>query len=372
VLGGIVHAAIHDSAAAASGRYPALLAAHRSRGTADADAAVATAAYLVLAARVPAQADALSAHYAAYRALLTDNPAVRRGVHTGHQIAEAILTTRADDGLDAVVPWTQPTPGPGVFEPVAVNPDGTPATPVDIKLARVTPLVMPAPHRFRPAGPPPLTSGEYATDLAEVAAYGRVDSTARSAAQTETVRFWAENTFTQWSRTLRGLGADRGMDTVTAARMLGLAHVAAADALIGCFDAKYHHLFWRPVHAIARADTDNNPATTSDPAWRSLLTVNHPEYPSAHACWSDAVTTALAAHFGTHRIRLAMTSTITGSTRIYRSLTEPAREVTGARIWAGLHFRTSMLDGARLGRSVAGLVATHTCGSEPRRHSVLD
>jgi hypothetical protein len=361
VLGGIVHAAMHDAGAAVSGRYPPLLAAPQVARTADVDAAVATAAYLVLAARVPAQAEALSTSYAAYRALLTDSAAVRQGLATGRGVAQAILALRAHDGFDAVVPWSQPTPGPGVFEPVAVNPDGTPATPVDIKLARVTPLVMAAPDRFRPTGPHPLTSVEYAADLAEVAAYGRVDSAARSPAQTETARFWAENTFIQWSRTLRGLGAERGLDTATAARMLGLAHVATADAVIGCFEAKYHYLFWRPVHAVTRADTDNNPATTPDPTWRPLLTVNHPEYVSAHACWSYAVTAALAAHFGTSRIPLTMTSTITGTTRIYRSLTEPADEVSDARVWAGLHFRKSMLDGARLGSRVADLVATRAC-----------
>lgn len=60
-----------------------------------------------------------------------------------------------------------------------------------------------------------------------------------------------------------------------------------------------------------------------------------------------------------------MTSTITGTTRTYRSLTEPAREVTSARIWAGLHFRKSMLDGSRLGRRVADLVTTHACATDP-------
>jgi hypothetical protein len=362
VLGGIVHAAIHDAAAAMSGQYPSLLAAPRAGRHGDTDAAVATAAYRVLAARVPAQADALAASYAAYLALLADHPAVRRGRDAGQAVADAILAMRADDGFDALVPWIQPAPGPGVFEPVAANPDGTLATPVDIKLARVTPLVMATPDRFRPRGPDPLRSDRYATDLTEVASYGRIDSTARSAAQTQTARFWAENAFTQWSRTLRGLGADRQLDTATAARMLGLAHAAAADAIIGCFDAKYVFLFWRPVHAIARADTDDNPATAADPLWRPLLTVNHPEYPSAHACWSYAVATALIAYFGTHRIPLVMSSTVTGTTRTYPSLAEPAREVTEARVWAGLHLRRSMIDGAALGRRCAGLVAARARG----------
>jgi hypothetical protein len=208
-----------------------------------------------------------------------------------------------------------------------------------------------------------LTSVDYATDVNEVGAYGRVDSTTRSPAQTETAQFWAENTFVQWSRTLRGLGADRRLDTPAAARMLGLAHVATADAVIGCFDAKYHYLFWRPVHAIARADTDNNPATVQDPTWRSLLTVNHPEYPSAHACWSNAVTSVLALHFGTTRVPFVMSSTVTGTTRTYRSLAEAAHEVTGARIWAGLHYRKSMRDGVHVGRQVAQLVDTRACRS---------
>jgi hypothetical protein len=261
------------------------------------------------------------------------------------------------------VPWVQPTPGPGVFEPVVSNPDGTPATPVDVKLPGVRPLLMASPRQFRPPGPNRLTSAAYTADWRETAEYGRVDSVRRSAAQTETVRFWAENTYTQWSRTLRGLAADRGLGTEAAARMLGLAHIAAADALIGCFDGKYHFLFWRPVHAIGRAGTDGNPATAADPAWRSLLVVNHPEYPSAHACWTTAITAALAAHFGTPRVPLTMTSTVTGTTRTYRRLTEPGHEVTGARIWAGLHFRKSMIDGAHLGRRAAEHV-TKRAGSE--------
>jgi hypothetical protein len=44
---------------------------------------------------------------------------------------------------------------------------------------------------------------------------------------------------------------------------------------------KYHYVFWRPVTAIPLADTDGNPATSSDPAWMPLFaTPAHPEYPS--------------------------------------------------------------------------------------------
>ncbi|MER7461263.1 vanadium-dependent haloperoxidase [Micromonospora sp. NPDC126480] len=357
VLAGIVHAAIHDAAVAGFGRYPHLFAAPRSRHRADLDAAVATAAYRVLAERVPAQADHLAGEYAAHLALLGGGPAVQRGIELGGVVAEAVIAARRDDGLDANVPWVQPAPGPGVFEPVATRPDGSPATPVDVQLGQVRPLVLRTPHQVRPTGAAELTSRRYAVDLDEVATYGRLDSPVRSARQTETARFWAENAFTHWSRNLRRLATDQALTPLAAARMLAVAHVASADAVIACFEAKYHYLFWRPLHAITRADTDANPATQPDLSWRSLLTVNHPEYPSAHATWSHAVAHGLGSYFGPRPVQLVMDSTATGTTRSYPRISAVAREVGEARILAGLHFRFSVRDGAVLGRSVADLVA---------------
>ncbi|MEV4618791.1 hypothetical protein AB0J74_08825 [Asanoa sp. NPDC049573] len=49
---------------------------------------------------------------------------------------------------------------------------------------------------------------------------------------------------------------------------------------------------------------------------------------------------------------------LAGTTRTYPCL-PAAADVTGARIWAGLRFRKSLVDGAHLGHQVAGLVASH-------------
>jgi hypothetical protein len=150
---------------------------------------------------------------------------------------------------------------------------------VDVALAQVRPLTFRSPSRFRPDGPTRLGGRAYARDLAEVQALGRADSTVRSPAQTEAARFWSENTFVQWGRNLRALATTRRLGVRDSARLLAMAHTATADAVIGCFDAKYHYTFWRPVHAIARAGADPDPATHPDPTWTALLTVNHPEYP---------------------------------------------------------------------------------------------
>ena len=74
--------------------------------------------------------------------------------------------------------------------------------------------------------------------------------------------------------------------------------------MIACWEAKYHYYFWRPNHAIQRADTDGNPATSPDPTWLPLVVGNHPEYPSGHACFTGAVTESLRNYFGTKHVQL--------------------------------------------------------------------
>jgi hypothetical protein len=353
VLEGIVQAAVYDAVVAIEGGYEPFVASPDAPGEASTAAAVAAAAHGVLVARVPGQAASVDAQYAAYLATIPDGPGKTNGIAVGEEVAQAILAWRAGDGFDTVVPYVQPPAGPGVFEPVA------PTTPIDVKLKQVRPLTFASTSQFRPDGPSPLTSAEYAEDFDEVKAYGRADSAVRTPEQTEVARFWAESAAIQSPRTLRALAIEKGLGLVETARMLALVHVAGADGLLACFDAKYHYLFWRPVHAIQRADTDGNPATEPDPTWTSLLNVNHPEYPSAHSCWTTPMTDALAAFFGTDKVALSMDSTVTGTTHYYARLNDVAKEMYDARVWAGLHFRTSMLEAAWIGRKVARYVVAN-------------
>jgi hypothetical protein len=245
------------------------------------------------------------------------------------------------DGFDDNVPYVQPPPGPGVFEPIA------PTTPVDVKLGKVRPFLMESPSAYRPDEPYELTSKRYARDVAELTELGRATSTSRTPAQTETVRFFTDQTFVQYSRGMRALANTRGLDLRESARLLGYTWVAAADTMIACWEAKYHYYLWRPNHAIQRADTDGNPATSPDPTWLPLVTGNHPEYPSGHACITSAVTKSLQQYFGTKRIEVTLTSTTTGTTRTYGKLSEWIDDVENARVWGGLHYRTTMTETAK-------------------------
>ena len=139
-----------------------------------------------------------------------------------------------------------------------------------------------------------------------------------------------------------------------------MAHLAGGDAMIACFDAKYHYWFWRPYQAIPAADTDGNPNTTADPTWQPLATTpNFPEYPSAHACHSTAVVTALDAFFGTDNVPMTLDSRVTHTTRRYDRLHDIVKDVDWARVLVGFHFRNSDLQGSALGQNVGLYVAKH-------------
>ncbi|HWD80437.1 MAG TPA: vanadium-dependent haloperoxidase [Kribbella sp.] len=348
VLLGIVHIAIADTVAGLGYGRSFRFAVPPDRN-ASAAAAVATAAYDVLRVRVPTPG--LDKTYADYLAGVRDGQAKTRGIRLGRSVASKVLAWRAGDGMANTVPYVQPAPGPGVWEPTLPTP------PVDIVLTQVRPLALRSRAQFRPGGPDPLTSKPYASDVAEVAALGRKDSTTRTAAQTESAMFWAEQTAQQWSRALLRLASDRHLSLAAAAQMLALVHVSAGDSVIACWDAKFHYLSWRPVQAIQRADTDGNPRTLADPTWQPMLNVNHPEYPSGHACFTAGVTHALAAFFHTSRLPIVITSLVTNTTRHYPDLGAVRSDVREARIVSGLHLRHSMVDGDLLGGQVADWIA---------------
>ena len=364
VLGGIVHGAMYDAVASVEKQLEPFATGVTAPPNSSADAAVAQAARDVLVARIPGQATAIHTAYDAYMASIPAGPAKDAGKAVGAAAAAGMLAMRTGDHFDDVVPYVQKTPGPGVFEPIA------PTTPVDVKLGGVRPFTYDSPSDYRPGSPFALTSKRYARDVAEVQAYGRAASTVRTPAQTETVRFFTDQTFLQYSRALRALANARGLGLSESARLLGYVHVATADTMIACWEAKYHYSFWRPNHAIQRADTDGNPATSPDPSWLPLVTGNHPEYPSGHACYTSAMTESLRQYFGTKRVELTVTSTTTGTTRVYKKLDDLVADVEDARVWGGLHFRTTMTETAehfpRIARDIG---RNHFLGDENRNET---
>lgn len=353
---GIVHAAMYDTAVALTAGGDVFAVRVRPDPLASAPAAIATVAHDVLVGLQPAlgltptQQAVLDGEYTAYLATVPDGPVKSRGIELGRRVAAAELGLRVGDGRDAdptPADLGKPPPGPGVWEPGA-----GPA--LGLRMPGIRPLGLPSGSMFRPAGPTPLAGARYARDLAQVASLGRSDSATRTTAQTAQALFWTDHDLRQWNDGMLRLAQDRHLGLRQTARMLAMAHVSGGDAMIACFDAKYHYWFWRPAQAIPLAGADGNPATEADPAWQPLrATPPFPEYPSAHACHSAAVVQALQAFFGTDAVPLTLDSRVTGTATTYRRLRDVVTDVTRARVLVGFHFLHSDLDGAALGRRVA-------------------
>jgi hypothetical protein len=365
---GIVHVAIYDAAVAIEGGYRPYAQIPSAPADTSPEAAIATAAYGTLIGLQPAlglnssQLAILDGDYAAYLAAVPDEQAKLDGIAVGAQAAQAVLARRTNDGRGCTTTLADlglPAPGPGVWQP---NPSG----PVlGLCLPGMRPLALRSASQFRPDGPNSLRSRRYADDFNQVKELGRLDSTSRTPDETNQALFWTDHDIRQWNDGLLELAHDQGLDLVQTARMLAMAHVAGGDAMIACFDTKYHYWFWRPYQAIPQAGNDQNPDTIADPNWKPLgATPNFPEYPSAHACHSTAVVEALDAFFGTDKVQFTLTSLAPGlpdaaRVRTYARLHDVVKDVDAARVLVGFHFLSSDLEGSKLGRKVGRYVASN-------------
>ena len=113
--------------------------------------------------------------------------------------------------------------------------------------------------------------------------------------------------------------------------------------------------------AVRAGDTDSNAATDGDPGWTPLLpaTPNHPEYPSAHSCVTPAAGRVIARFLGTPRIDFTIPSLTGLGDRHYDRASDLEYEVSNARIWGGIHFRTAVEDGIAISKKVANQVLDH-------------
>lgn len=340
--------------------YDAVMAVHGHARHPSLVAAISSAAHTVLLAEFPLQAGRLDQELTTALADIPVGQSRTTGLALGRAAAEAALQERAGDGRGGPV-LAVPAPGPGVWSPTPPNVAGAVSW-----LGSVRPFVLGSGAQLRPAGPPALDSATWARDYNETRLLGSATSTTRTAAQTEVARFWADPPSVQNQRALRNYTQTSRMGALATARLFAMADTAAADALIACFDSKYHYSFWRPFSAIPLGATDNNPATPADASWVPLLpTPNHPEYPSAHSCATTAFAAVVAALAPSHRLDLTLDSTTTGTVHRFTSVRALTDEVANARVWGGIHWRFSTDAGSRIGRSVAALVlSSHDCDDE--------
>jgi hypothetical protein len=348
----IVQTSVYEATNAITKRYNADGPPLEAASGASVEAAIAAANHATLAQLVPSQQTAVGTAYRDALAAITDGPAKSAGIAVGEAAAAAILAWRADDGYakgEAYRPHTTP----GAYVPTVI--------PVYSQWPQRRPWLMTSPAQFRPGPAPTLTSELWARDYNEIKTLGGKGSTRRTAGQTEIARFWESTLPTIYHGVVRSVASAPGREVTQNARLFAAVTQAVDDAMIAVFDAKYHYNFWRPITAIRNGDIDGNDATERDPAWTPLIdTPMHPEYPCAHCIVAGTVGTVLQAEIGTGPTPTLTTTsdTANGATRSWTNIDDFIHEVANARIYDGVHYRTSTEVGTAMGKDVGALAVT--------------
>ena len=254
------------------------------------------------------------------RELARDIEQARGGSSTaerlGADVARRILASAPT--INLVAPWNGIIPkGPGIW----YSARGVP--PIGVTIAQARGWFLDSVSQFRPAPPPAFGTPEFQTALDEVKRVARE----RTREQTELARRWNDSDpWALWNETASAAIRRHRMPDADAARVLAVLNVAASDAIIACFEAKYHYWTIRPSQAdttLALADSVGLP--------------NFPAYPSGHACSAGAFDAVLGHFFPQDKSQF---------TRI-------AEEQAMSRLYGGVHYRFDNDRGLELGRVVA-------------------
>ena len=246
------------------------------------------------------------------------HPHFDRGLEAGRAAGATLVERARNDNF--TVPWTGTVPvGPGRWVAAATG------TPIGATFGGVTPYLLESREQFRPPPPPAFLSPAFMTDMDEI----RALTANRTTAQADSGRAWnyGAGTYTPmgfWNEKAATYIAERTLDERAATHTFALTHAAVMDAMIGCWEAKYHYWLLRPYQVP--------PAVSL-----SLGAPNHPSYPSGHSCGSAAAGTVLAHVFPEHAAELHALVIAAGRSRMY----------------TGIHFRFDVTAGQELGANTA-------------------
>ena len=365
-IAAMVSASVFDAVNGIDPRYRPIHVWPNAPDGASQRAAAIEAAYVILSDAYPTQASSLTTQVNASLAALAPSESAQSisdGAAWGQTVADAIWSWRLTDGNAP-----PPPPFEGVLAivgtPAAIGywrPTPPPNAPgAGTQLATMTPWVLVRASQFRLPPPYSLDSAQYAADLNETKTMGAFSGSPRTADQSELALFWQSNTPLTWNRVAAQISAERGLSFHENVHLFALLNVTMADAVIACWDSKYRYSFWRPITAIREGLT---PAD-ADPTWEPWLdffppgTPAFPEYPSAHSSISGSAAFILASTFGDNT-SFTVTSESRPETRSFSSFSSAVSEIVDARVFGGIHFRTSCVLGNTLGSTVAEYVSRH-------------
>jgi membrane-associated phospholipid phosphatase len=359
----IVQVAVFEAVNAITGDYRPYLGSIVAPHGASANAAAVEAAYQVLKTSFPGSVSTLDAARASSLASIPDGQAKIDGIATGDAAANALIALRANDGSS---PPQFKTPGP----PVPGEWQATPSCPIVNGIAsgiafqwqNITPFGIRSAKEFLLEPPPALASNKYARAYNEVMTVGSLDSPERPPDRSDVATYYAATSPTQaFNQAAVQIAGEQRRSLSENARALALINMAINDSLVASFFNKYHYNFWRPETAIRVGDTDGNPKTDPDPNFVPfIVTPCFPSYPSNHGSAANAAAAVMRRLYGEagHSMTLSNPAVPTIVLQ-YTSFRQITNDISDARVYGGIHFRTDQDAGALLGLAVGKAVYKH-------------
>jgi hypothetical protein len=356
----IVQLAVFEAVNSITGEYKPYLGTLPARPWASSEAAAVEAAYQVLNTYFPKSASTLLPAYTNSLAQIPNGQAKLDGIAAGDEAAQAMIALRANDGSS---PPLFKVPGPAV----PGNWQATISCPIVNGIAQgtgfhwqnVTPFGIQKASSFLLGPPPALTSNEYAKAYNEVMTVGSANTTERPQDRANVALFYAASSPTQvFNQAAVQVAQQQGVTLSENARTLALINMAMSDSLVASFFNKYHYNFWRPETAIHAGDTDGNPKTEADPNYVPFITTPcFPSYPSNHGSAGNAAAEVLRRVYGEAGQSITLTNpAVPTITLQYSSFKQITDDISDARVYGGIHFRTDQKAGADLGRAVGTAV----------------
>jgi membrane-associated phospholipid phosphatase len=362
-FGAIVQVAVFEAVNAITGDYRPYLGSIVAPHGASANAAAIEAAYRVLSTYFPHSAPTLDPARSSSLASIPDGQAKIDGIATGDAAANALIALRANDGSSPAQFKTPGPPVPGEWQATVSCPmENGIASGIAFQWQNITPFGIRSAKEFLLEPPPALASNKYAKAYNEVMTVGSLDSTERPPDRSDVATYYAATSPTQaFNQAAVQVAQEQRRSLSENARALALINIAISDSLVASFLNKYHYNFWRPETAIRAGDTDGNRKTEPDPNYVPfIVTPCFPSYPSNHGSASNAAAAVMRRLYGEagHSMTLSNPAVPTIVLQ-YTSFRQITNDISDARVYGGIHFRTDQDAGALLGLAVGKAVYKH-------------
>jgi hypothetical protein len=359
----ITQLAVFEAVNAITKEYKPYLGTVTAPDNASVEAAAAQAAHDVLKNYFPTSGTALDAALVSSLSTIPEGQPKASGIAAGQAAAAAMIAARANDGSAPATFFLPTTSAPGVWQP---TPSCTAAGGAFLQWRDITPFGIQSASQFRLGPPPVLTGGRYAAAFNEVDMVGGMNSTMRPQDRSNVALFYAAVTpVGVFNDVYRQISTTQLLSLVENAHNLALLAIAIGDGAIATFDSKYHYNFWRPETAIHNASSDDNDLTLTDPTFTPFIVAPcFPSYPSAHGALSNAARTVLEQIFPIAPFSVSLSNAaVPGVVLKYNTFTEITDDISDARVYGGIHFRTDQDAGTLLGEKVGQYVYAHNLKS---------